>query len=163
MLFLSLKYREKKGGRTIKTIVDNKKVLGVLLILLSIGMGSYLKSSMTSNNTKDAVTELSKSDESSLPKQQANGIDIQKTEMHSKMDQNKVIDQDEKREDNLIVAEREEDTRKVLREKKALKPHHLYVKNPKEMEKVLLKQAQKRDMEKRLRMLREKHSEEREL
>lgn len=91
-----------------------------------------------------------------MSKQQANGIDLQKTEMHSKMDQSKVIDQDEKTEDDTIKAEREENT------SKALKPNHLYVKNPKEMEKMLLKQARRQDMEKRLKTFHEKHNAEQE-
>lgn len=127
-------------------------------MLLSIVIGSYIVLSKTEDNVNVVTQEMSKSEEvNSFTPRETSEVDLQKTETNLKMAQNEKIDQDETIEANAIEVEKEEKT------KKTLKPHHLYVRNAKEMETMLLKKARQRDQEKRLKILREQHSVKREL
>lgn len=132
-------------------------------MLLSIVIGSYILLSGTVENVKDMTPKISKSEEKSIIQQQNSGIVLEKTETKLKTEseeriaQVEEIGQDEPIEDTVIKAEKEEDT------KKSLKPHHLYVRNTKEMETMILKRVQQKDQEKRLKIFREKNNLKREL
>lgn len=126
-------------------------------MLSSVVIGSYIVLSGTVENVQDVSPKLSKSEISSITQRETSEADLQKIETNIKIVQNEKIDQDEKIEVDEIKVEKEETT------KRTLKPHHLYVRNAKEMETILLKRAQQWDQEKRLKILREKHSLKREL
>lgn len=107
-------------------------------------------------NDQDVIPKISKNEVNTII-QKKSGINLQKTEIDLKIGQDIKRVHNEKEESVLATVAKEKN------EKNALKPNHLYVRNTKEMETILLRRSQKRDQEKRLKIFREKNSVQREL
>ena len=159
----------------------------VLLLSLSIIVGSYFGLTVTKEKGQVVVIEdNNKEVESAFVKQQKSSVDIQaKTSLKAKKDENieSVTTEVGNREVSLFVKQQEssvdiekvetdlqieqdEKAKAIVPEQnieKALKPHHLYVKSPQELQQMRIKRIHQRDQAKRMKIIREKHNATRKL